>query len=876
MKKLTQQLRLTSLLTLILLAATAAYSQITPLGDTYTNSADPTTNYGAGTTLNVDAAKEIAYIQFNLASIPTGASVSQATLKLYVNGVTTAGAFELYAVNGAWTESGLTYDLAPALGSVIDSNVAITTADKNQYILIPVTATVQDWLATPSSNFGVALVAVGSFNATFDSKESTTTSHAPELDIVFAGDGTLTGVTTASGSGLTGGGTSGTLNLALTNACTSGQVLEWNGSTWACTTPKAGGTITGVTAGTDLTGGGTSGKVTLNLNTTALNSTYAQLGAANTFTGNQTLNGTITATSAGETISATSTSTTAQGAVIGNGVGGGVYGSASTSDFGVGVFGAGTAASGTSFGVAGSSSSTSGIGVSGYDTASSGTTYGVAGSSFSPVGYGTFGQNLATTGSAIGVWGTSASSAGYGVEGSVSSPNAIGIFGSNSATTGNAVGVYGTSSSSGGFGVQGSVSSPTGYGVYGGNLVASGTTAGVFGGTASPTGYGVEGDNFATTGNAPGLYGTSASTTGYGVYGAGVYGVYGSDTSSDGENYGVFGTSPQGDGVYGTSVQGDGVFGNGLYGVYGNGVAIGVSGNGEEVGVTGVGGLLGIDGTAGGQSITGSLPPLDAGAWGDTGGTSGEFAGVLATADSNNALFAANNDPSGDYPTMVAENFTTATHNPVFQTSSPNTYSGSRHCTIDTSANLTCTGVVSGIVQQVDGKQTAIYAMQSAENWLEDAGSGELSNGSARIELDSAFAQTVNAGVEYHVFLTPNGDSKGLYVSHKTATSFEVHEQGGGTSSIAFDYRIMAKRKGYENVRLEDLTERFRQPVRPARKARPKLPPLPSAKPKSVPTMPTPPMHPLVAPRPVPEAPKSLPVPAVRAAQAGKPEINQK
>jgi hypothetical protein len=32
------------------------------------------------------------------------------------------------------------------------------------------------------------------------------------LDIVFAG-GTLTGVTTASGSGLKGGGTGGTLNL---------------------------------------------------------------------------------------------------------------------------------------------------------------------------------------------------------------------------------------------------------------------------------------------------------------------------------------------------------------------------------------------------------------------------------------------------------------------------------------------------------------------------------------------------------------------------------------------------------------------------------------------------------------------------------------
>ena len=208
----------------------------------------------------------------------------------------TAGAFELYAVNGTWTESALTCGLAPALGSVIDSNVPITTADKNQFILIPMTSTVQGWLTTPSSNNGIALVAVGSFNATFDSKETTTTSHPPELDIVFAGGGSgITGITTAAGSGLIGGGTSGTLNLSLTNTCAASQILQWSGSAWACASPGTG-TITGVIAGTDLTGGGTSGNVTLSLNTAATNALYAQLGAANTFASNQTVNGTLTAT----------------------------------------------------------------------------------------------------------------------------------------------------------------------------------------------------------------------------------------------------------------------------------------------------------------------------------------------------------------------------------------------------------------------------------------------------------------------------------------------------------------------------------------------------------------------------------------------------
>jgi hypothetical protein len=107
----------------------------------------------------------------------------------------------------------------------------------------------------------------------------------------FPGTGTITGVTTASGSGLTGGGTSGNLNLALTNTCAANQVLQWSGSLWVCSNAGAG-TITGVTAGTDLTGGGSSGNVTLNLDITKV----PQLNTANTFTGDQTVNGNLSAT----------------------------------------------------------------------------------------------------------------------------------------------------------------------------------------------------------------------------------------------------------------------------------------------------------------------------------------------------------------------------------------------------------------------------------------------------------------------------------------------------------------------------------------------------------------------------------------------------
>ena len=131
-------------------------------------------------------------------------------------------------------------------------------------------------------------------------------------------------------------------------------------------------------------------------------------------------------------------------------------------------------------------------------------------------------------------------------------------------------------------------------------------------------------------------------------------------------------------------------------------------------------------------------------------------------------------------------------------------------CFIDVSGDLICTGTVSGSILVDNGtRRVALYAMQAADNWFEDAGSAQLTHGATVVHLDSTFAQTVNSGVEYHVFLTPKGDCRGLYVTEETADSFVVRELGGGTANIAFDYRIMARRKGYENVRLADKTARY-------------------------------------------------------------------
>jgi hypothetical protein len=95
-----------------------------------------------------------------------------------------------------------------------------------------------------------------------------------------------------------------------------------------------------------------------------------------------------------------------------------------------------------------------------------------------------------------------------------------------------------------------------------------------------------------------------------------------------------------------------------------------------------------------------------------------------------------------------------------------------------------------------------VYSVQSTGNWFEDFGIGNLSGGETTVEIDPIFAQTVNLGDAYHVFLTPLGDC-GLYVAEKTNKHFVVKARDGKTDDIAFDYRIVAKRTGFESRRLE-------------------------------------------------------------------------
>jgi hypothetical protein len=192
------------------------------------------------------------------------------------------------------------------------------------------------------------------------------------------------------------------------------------------------------------------------------------------------------------------------------------------------------------------------------------------------------------------------------------------------------------------------------------------------------------------------------------------------------------------------------------------------------------------------------------GAWGD-GGADSNYA-LIGTTDNKAAGIFWNGGAGVDpgYYTNFSFNF--ATGGVGFPWAALN--GDGAGCSIDPVGDLSCSGAKNAVVPVDAGKShIALAAIESPKNWFEDFGSARLSGGVAVVRLDSRFAQTVNAKMEYHVFLTPNGDCKGLYVHQKNANSFEVRELGGGNSSIKFDYRITALRKNYESIRFANHPE---------------------------------------------------------------------
>ncbi|MGA8534631.1 MAG: hypothetical protein WB615_11025 [Candidatus Tumulicola sp.] len=255
--------------------------------------------------------------------------------------------------------------------------------------------------------------------------------------------------------------------------------------------------------------------------------------------------------------------------------------------------------------------------------------------------------------------------------------------------------------------------------------------------------------------------------------GSGTWGVYGLATSSDGVhgvtsstngNSGTSGistaTTGSAHGVYGRSSNGQGVYGT-------SSTTNGVEGHSTGSGGSGVAGIQ--RGTSSGSGD---------GVYSESADTSNFYEALEAKADSSN--------------TYIFEGYNASTNG---------------LCTIDYNAALACTG--GAVVKSVrtrhvsaNGRRVLAYASESASATIEDVGTARMVAGVANVAFDRDFAYVIDRNSPYYVFLTPLGDTRGLYVAAKTPSGFQVRETERGRSTLSFDYRIVARPIDAERDRL--------------------------------------------------------------------------
>jgi hypothetical protein len=299
-----------------------------------------------------------------------------------------------------------------------------------------------------------------------------------------------------------------------------------------------------------------------------------------------------------------------------------------------------------------------------------------------------------------------------------------------------------------------------------------------------PQNAGIVGMNLSGSNNGTGVYG-SADGTGVlgnswssnhaGVYGENPNGVGVAGKASASNSAGVLGTCDLGAGVIGRSKSSKGA---GVYGECSSGAGVA----GKSVAASGQPGGIGVYGlTSGSNSGTGIYGEAQGHSVSDgstrfTGvrGVGADFGveGIGATGVYGRPL------PGGLYAAA---------------------FEGGQ---VLVKGDLVVTGMKSAAVAHPDGSHRLLYSLECPESWFEDFGTGKIVRGRARVKLERNFAAVVRTR-DYHVFVTPEADSRGLYVSSKTSKGFEVREQQGGRSSLTFSYRIVAIRKDILGDRLK-------------------------------------------------------------------------
>jgi hypothetical protein len=172
--------------------------------DTYTDDQNPFSPMGADPAIRVGNAgghNQAGFVRFDLSPLPTGATVTQAFLRLFVNQVVNlsgpSGTINIFELNGAWTEGTLT--TTPPKFPTPMFTFSVAPSNGKTFMLIDVTQAVKDWQSGARANNGLTLVPSNTSTLLLNSKENIETSHPMELLVTLAGTPGIPGPTGPQG-----------------------------------------------------------------------------------------------------------------------------------------------------------------------------------------------------------------------------------------------------------------------------------------------------------------------------------------------------------------------------------------------------------------------------------------------------------------------------------------------------------------------------------------------------------------------------------------------------------------------------------------------------------------------------------------------------
>lgn len=123
-------------------------------------------------------------------------------------------------------------------------------------------------------------------------------------------------------------------------------------------------------------------------------------------------------------------------------------------------------------------------------------------------------------------------------------------------------------------------------------------------------------------------------------------------------------------------------------------------------------------------------------------------------------------------------------------------------CDLDVEGDFDVNGSKNCLLHTNNYGNRRISAYETAEYWLGDIGSGKIKDGECIITIEDIFSECVNTNIEYQVFTQIyNGSIKGI---KRYPGYFIVY----GDNETEFSWEIKAKRKDWENIRLEPKEEK--------------------------------------------------------------------